>query len=185
MFTKELLNWYLITVKLREAVESGAATTSTTSPTIEFPEQILHSLQKQQQEPSESLQIVIRNYGENCEEVDNPPDSEWVISIKEKLEQASQDDAASSWAKMTVAFIALMFSDEVSCEEGLNRNLGIGSRDGHIIVLQIIKVTKATVNTLCYRTQRGWNQVQEKEDRSLLGQKIQEWNSPYSSALDP
>ena len=76
-------------------------------------------------------------------------------------------------------------SDEVSCEEGLNRNLGIGSRDGHIIVLQIIKVTKATVNTLCYRTQRGWNQVQEKEDRSLLGHKIQEWNSPYSSALDP
>ena len=58
-------------------------------------------------------------------------------------------------------------------------------RDGHIIVLQIIEVTKATVNTLCYRTQRGWNQVQEKEDRSLLGQKIQEWNSPYSSALDP
>ncbi|KAK7832488.1 upf0481 protein [Quercus suber] len=98
----ELLSWYLIIVKLGEAVESGVATTSTTSPTIEFPEQTQHSLQKQQQEPSESLQIVIRNYGENCEEVDNPPDSEWAISIKEKLEQASQDDAASSWAKLCI-----------------------------------------------------------------------------------
>ncbi|KAL4644744.1 hypothetical protein ACB092_02G186500 [Castanea dentata] len=46
VFTKELLSWYLITVKLGEAVESGVATTSTTSPTIEFPEQTQHSLQK-------------------------------------------------------------------------------------------------------------------------------------------
>ncbi|KAK7832489.1 upf0481 protein [Quercus suber] len=35
--------------------------------------------------------------------------------------------------QIMVAFIALMFSDEVSCEDGLNRNLGFGSRDGHII----------------------------------------------------
>ena len=91
VFNKELLSWYLITLKLREAVESGVATTSTTTPSIEFPEQTQHLLQKQQQEQSESLQIVIRNDGEICEEVENTPDSEWVISIKEKLEQASQD----------------------------------------------------------------------------------------------
>ena len=102
VFNKELLSWYLITLKLREAVESGVATTSTTTPSIEFPEQTQHLLQKQQQEQSESLQIVIRNDGEICEEVENTPDSEWVISIKEKLEQASQDDAASSWAKLCI-----------------------------------------------------------------------------------
>uniref|UniRef100_A0A7N2LZM2 Uncharacterized protein n=1 Tax=Quercus lobata TaxID=97700 RepID=A0A7N2LZM2_QUELO len=102
VFNKELLSWYLITLKLREAVESRVATTSTTTPSIEFPEQNQHLLQKLQQEQSESLQIVIRNDGENCEEVKNPPDSEWVISIKEKLEQASQDDAASSWAKLCI-----------------------------------------------------------------------------------
>ncbi|XP_050291811.1 UPF0481 protein At3g47200-like [Quercus robur] len=101
VFNKEhLLSWFLITLKLREAVESGVATTSTTTPSIEFPEQTQHLLQKQ--EPSESLQIVIRNDGENCEEIENLPDSEWVISIKEKLRQASQDDAARSWAKLCI-----------------------------------------------------------------------------------
>ena len=102
VFTKELLSLYLITVKLGEAVESGVATTSTSHQLYIFPEQTQHWLQKQQQESSKSLQIVIRNYGENCEEVDNLHDSEWVISIKEKLEQASQDDAASSWAKLFI-----------------------------------------------------------------------------------
>ncbi|XP_062155959.1 UPF0481 protein At3g47200-like isoform X1 [Alnus glutinosa] len=102
VFNKELLSWYLITVKLREAVESGVATTPNSTPSAEFPEQAKQLLQKQQQEPSESLQIVIRNDGKDCEEGDNPPESEWVISIKEKLEQARHDDAGSSWAKLCI-----------------------------------------------------------------------------------
>ncbi|KAG2724338.1 hypothetical protein I3843_01G013800 [Carya illinoinensis] len=99
VFTKEHLSWYLITLKLREALESGVPTTPEG-----FPGQTRELLQKQQQEPSESLQIVVRpNDGENYEEEDdNPRDSEWVISIKEKLEQARQDDVAGSWAKLCI-----------------------------------------------------------------------------------
>ncbi|KAM3703882.1 hypothetical protein ACJW30_04G133900 [Castanea mollissima] len=106
VYNKALLSWYLITLKLREAVES-VLTTSTTTPTIEFPEQTQHLLQKQQQEePSESLQNDIKNEGENSVEVDNPSDFEWMISIKKKLWQASQetqdDAAADSRAKMCI-----------------------------------------------------------------------------------
>ena len=102
VFNKELLSWYLITVKLREAVESGVATTPNSTISAGFPEQAQQLLQKQQQQPSESLQIVIRNDGRNSVEEDNPPESEWEISIKEKLNQARQDDAASSWGKLCI-----------------------------------------------------------------------------------
>ncbi|XP_030940536.1 UPF0481 protein At3g47200-like [Quercus lobata] len=69
-----LLSGYLIALKLREAVESGA-------PAIEFPEQTQHLLQKQQQEePSELLQN----------------------DIEKNLRQASQDNTAISREKMRI-----------------------------------------------------------------------------------
>ncbi|KAL9461340.1 hypothetical protein AB3S75_004358 [Citrus x aurantiifolia] len=102
VFNKELLSWYLITVKLRETVESGIPKTSTSSGLLELPEQPQEQLQKQQQTPSESLHIVIGEDAENCEDAATSPDSEWVISIKEKLEQARQDDEAGSWAKLSI-----------------------------------------------------------------------------------
>ncbi|PON67192.1 hypothetical protein TorRG33x02_265600 [Trema orientale] len=102
VFNKELLSWYLITLKLRETVESGVAATPISTKSIEFPEQPQTLVQKQQQEPSESLQVVIKADGENVEEGLKSPDSEWVISIKEKLEQARQDDFVGSWAKLCI-----------------------------------------------------------------------------------
>lgn len=102
VFNKELLSWYLITVKLRETVESGIPKTSTSSGLLELPEQPQEQLQKQQQTPSESLHIVIGEDAENCKDAATSPDSEWVISIKEKLEQARQDDEAGSWAKLSI-----------------------------------------------------------------------------------
>ncbi|GMN34542.1 hypothetical protein TIFTF001_004746 [Ficus carica] len=102
VFNKELLSWYLITLKLRETVESGVAATPSSVKSIEFPDQSQQHVQKQQQEPSESLQIVVRNDGGNHEEGLKSPESEWVISIKEKLEQAFQDDIAGSWEKLCI-----------------------------------------------------------------------------------
>ncbi|KAM2640361.1 hypothetical protein TB1_026751 [Malus domestica] len=98
VFNKELLSWYLITVKLRETVESGIAKTSTsTNRSIELPHQHVH---QQQQQPSEPLQIVIQNgCDQKFEEGPKSPESEWMINIKDKLDQAGQDDAVSSWAK--------------------------------------------------------------------------------------
>ncbi|KAF2284614.1 hypothetical protein GH714_028085 [Hevea brasiliensis] len=60
VFNKELLSWYLITLKLRETVESAVPKSPTGSAQLlEFPEQPQQDLQKQQQAPSDYLQIVI------------------------------------------------------------------------------------------------------------------------------
>ncbi|XP_061340758.1 UPF0481 protein At3g47200 isoform X2 [Gastrolobium bilobum] len=96
VFNKELLSWYLITLKLKETLESGIPSSA------EFPEKPPQQQQKLQQEPSEPLQVIINEDGENLKEEASSQESEWVISIKEKLEQARQDDVASSWAKLSI-----------------------------------------------------------------------------------
>ncbi|GLT78869.1 hypothetical protein SLA2020_503880 [Shorea laevis] len=108
VFNKELLSWYLITLKLRETVESGLPGTKS----LELPEQQQQLLlQKQQQAPADSLRIVIKGDEEKfkgIEEIPKSPESEkspeyeWVISIREKLEQARQDDTAGSWGKLSI-----------------------------------------------------------------------------------
>ncbi|XVE87072.1 hypothetical protein DITRI_Ditri18aG0087000 [Diplodiscus trichospermus] len=103
VFNKELLSWYLITLKLRETVESGFPRSSTgTNKSLELQEEYGHQLQKQQHVPSDSLQIAISEDGENCEAAASSPESEWIVSIKEKLEQARQDDAAGSWERLSI-----------------------------------------------------------------------------------
>ncbi|CAK7337724.1 unnamed protein product [Dovyalis caffra] len=95
VFNKDLLSWYLITLKLRETVESAVPKSPAGAPLLEFPEQPQQELQKLQQTPSDSLQIVIKSDEENHEEEEaRSPDFDWVISIKGKLDQAGQDDAA-------------------------------------------------------------------------------------------
>ncbi|XP_030532138.1 UPF0481 protein At3g47200-like [Rhodamnia argentea] len=69
---KELLGWYLITLKLRETVESRLLEKSTCGAEI------------------------ITDYEPR------PPESEWVISIKEKLEQGRQDNVPVSGAKLSI-----------------------------------------------------------------------------------
>ncbi|OMO56608.1 hypothetical protein CCACVL1_26427 [Corchorus capsularis] len=59
VFNKELLSWYLITLKLRETVESGIPRTSTgTNKSLDLTEDQSdhHQLHKQQHLPSDSLQ---------------------------------------------------------------------------------------------------------------------------------
>lgn len=86
VFNKELLSWYLITLKLRETVESGIPRTPHSNGLLELPEQTR----------SESQKIVINEDGEENSE------DEWVICIKEKLEQAQQDDEKGSWEKLSI-----------------------------------------------------------------------------------
>ncbi|OMP01918.1 hypothetical protein COLO4_11472 [Corchorus olitorius] len=105
VFNKELLSWYLITLKLRETVESGIPRTSTgTNKSLDLTEdQSDHQLHKQQHVPSDSLQVItINEDDENPEKAAVPQESEWIISIKEKLDQARQDDAAGSWARLSI-----------------------------------------------------------------------------------
>ncbi|XP_057949684.1 UPF0481 protein At3g47200-like [Malania oleifera] len=105
VFNKELLSWYLITLKLKETVEAGLPNAQATPPSP----QLLNSTeageprqQQLQQQPPDALQVAIKGEDDNFEREGNSPDSEWVISIREKLEQARQDDAAGSWAKLSI-----------------------------------------------------------------------------------
>ncbi|KAL7231757.1 hypothetical protein ACSBR2_009902 [Camellia fascicularis] len=97
IFKKELVSWFLITLKLKETVrariqQSSTPTGTTTTPSIEYPE-------NHQQQTGIQLET-----GQNFEEEANkPPDhSEWVINIKEKLDQARQENETAVWAKMCI-----------------------------------------------------------------------------------
>ncbi|KAK1587036.1 hypothetical protein Q3G72_008804 [Acer saccharum] len=93
VFNKELLSWYLMTLKLRETVESGIRRTSASNGLLELPDhQKQQQLKKQQQTPSHS-NIVIK---------DKDGGYQRVIPIEEKLNQASQDHAAATWGKLSI-----------------------------------------------------------------------------------
>ncbi|KAJ4966947.1 hypothetical protein NE237_018796 [Protea cynaroides] len=122
VFNKEVLSWYLITLKLRETVGAGVEKSagSTPSPSgdlqLETPQQQLpqseqHHRGPPQHQPSLSdwHSKTINGGGKNVveeeeeeEEEGNPLESEWVISIREKLEQAGQEHDAASWAKLCI-----------------------------------------------------------------------------------
>ncbi|KAI3986942.1 hypothetical protein MKX01_039877 [Papaver californicum] len=89
VFNKELLSWYLITLKLKETVEAAKAQSPTASPL---------QLNGHQQKSTDPLTGI----AEVDEEESNSPDYEWVISIKDKLQQARQDEDSGSWAKLNI-----------------------------------------------------------------------------------
>ncbi|XP_057770125.1 UPF0481 protein At3g47200-like [Salvia miltiorrhiza] len=78
VFNKELLSWYLITLKLNQAVETGLqnAQSPTNLTPLDFP-------------------------GKKGDEA-AAAESEWVVAIKEKLEQARADDGACAWGKLSI-----------------------------------------------------------------------------------
>ncbi|XP_030532087.1 UPF0481 protein At3g47200-like [Rhodamnia argentea] len=61
----------------------------------------VHNLQ---QEPCEALRTVVENNGGKNVPEDEPrsPEPQWVVSIKEKLEQARQNDVGCSWEKLSI-----------------------------------------------------------------------------------
>ncbi|CAA0840990.1 Plant protein of unknown function (DUF247 [Striga hermonthica] len=99
VFNKELLSWYLITLKLNQTVETGLQNPTTSRP-IDLPDTNHAKTQETRFPlPPNSLQIPI------TEDETGPPKPEepdWVITIKEKLVQAQQEDAARTWAKLSI-----------------------------------------------------------------------------------
>ncbi|KAL3525663.1 hypothetical protein ACH5RR_014035 [Cinchona calisaya] len=105
VFNKELLSWYLITLKLNETVEAGLPKTqspSTTTRSIQFSQEV--QVQKEQHQPFDSLQVTIKEETKNIVEVGpkSPDSSDWLISIKERLDHANQDDDGSTWSKLCI-----------------------------------------------------------------------------------
>ncbi|CAM8882432.1 unnamed protein product [Rhodiola kirilowii] len=90
----ELLCWYLITRKLSETVEAGVVTSSSRS--IHHFNPLRRSLPQQQ-----TLNVLVDD-----EQHKKPPsvsDSDsWVVSIRAKLDQACQDDVATTCAKLCI-----------------------------------------------------------------------------------
>lgn len=103
VFNKDLLSWYLITLKLNEAVKARTPrlqdpTNSTRS--IELAtESEQNLLQKEQNEQSDSVQITLNDRNISVQDGLKSPESDWLISIREKLEQARHEDDGS-WAKL-------------------------------------------------------------------------------------
>ncbi|KAG7034325.1 UPF0481 protein, partial [Cucurbita argyrosperma subsp. argyrosperma] len=103
VFNKELLSWYLITLKLRETVESGLPVINSNSAnSVDSQEKSELQLQGQRQNHSESHRVIIEDEDQKLEEDPESPESGWVITIKEKLGQAHQDEVESSWAKVSI-----------------------------------------------------------------------------------
>ncbi|XP_030532088.1 UPF0481 protein At3g47200-like [Rhodamnia argentea] len=94
---------FFAALNLIQAEESGRRRILTASASTE-------SIPRQQWQPQDHQalelqhQIVVENNG--CEifpeDEPTPPDSKWVISIKEKLKQADQDNMACSWTKHSI-----------------------------------------------------------------------------------
>ncbi|XP_043710507.1 uncharacterized protein LOC122659465 [Telopea speciosissima] len=118
VFNKELLSWYLITLKLRETVKAGIANSPGSIPSRDLQLGPLHWRQSHTQPPPEQQRLTLqessfsqshltlingddKNVKEE-REVTNPMESDWAISIREKLEQAHQDHEAASWAKLCI-----------------------------------------------------------------------------------
>ncbi|XP_051140390.1 UPF0481 protein At3g47200 [Andrographis paniculata] len=94
VFNKELLSWYLITLKLNQTVEATPRTLDYHPPT---------PLRLDKTDPSGDSDrppnpIPIPIKGDRT----NHTDSDWVIAIKEKLDHAEHDDATGAWAKLSI-----------------------------------------------------------------------------------
>lgn len=91
VFNKELLSWYLITLKLKETVEAGG---------LANPSSPYNPLQLLPPGPQQTLNIKVEEQEKDV--VKTPPDSDWIISIREKIDQACQDDVANTWSKLCI-----------------------------------------------------------------------------------
>ncbi|KAK9163828.1 hypothetical protein Syun_004730 [Stephania yunnanensis] len=100
VFNKELLSWYLITLKLKETVEFGIPQAQYSHTNLDIPQQEHHQEQEQEQEQQQLLDQG--NISIKEDDHPDPADHHWVISIREKLEVARQDEAAGSWAKLCI-----------------------------------------------------------------------------------
>nr|GLL26438.1 UPF0481 protein At3g47200-like [Ipomoea trifida] len=103
VFNKELLSWYLITLKLNQTLDNRLQNAQTPNPQSPQPQ-----INKEQQIARTNRSVSFRKI--DCEPVTEGPTSpgtEWAISIKDKLEQAKQDDDSGSWSKLSIYRVPL------------------------------------------------------------------------------
>ncbi|XP_076952581.1 UPF0481 protein At3g47200-like [Bidens hawaiensis] len=94
VFNKELLSWYLITLKLKETVDAGIPSSSRA---ISPPAHNNHPNQ-----PSDALRVEINGEPDSPKDRPTSPESDWMIAVREKLELAKKDDVAGTWGKLCI-----------------------------------------------------------------------------------
>ncbi|KAK9713563.1 hypothetical protein RND81_06G035500 [Saponaria officinalis] len=100
VYNKDLLSWYLITLKLRETLQN-------TPNQIDGPSDQIEEQQKHHQQiSSEPTRVVVEAQSPT------PKEPEWIISIKAKLEEASHDNVAGSWAKICIYRVPHFLRDQ-------------------------------------------------------------------------
>lgn len=101
VFTKELVGAYLITLKLREKLEVAKKST---------PDPDVASASQQQQARSGKGKPAALQLAAPA----SPAESEWVISIRERIKGANREETACPWGKVTIYHVpkTLRESDE-------------------------------------------------------------------------
>lgn len=89
VFNKDVLSWYLITIKLKEAVDANLQKSS--------PPPLLQRQSEQDRPPATRSRAAL-----SPAHSPRPQDSEWVIAIRGKLAQARAEEAACPWARLSV-----------------------------------------------------------------------------------
>jgi hypothetical protein len=105
VFNKDVLSWYLITIKLREAVDANLQKSPPpprdlplrlTNGDASSPPPLLLQRQSEQDRPATRSRALSPAHSPK------PQDSEWVIFIRGKLAQARAEEAACPWARLSV-----------------------------------------------------------------------------------
>ncbi|CAM8877001.1 unnamed protein product [Rhodiola kirilowii] len=91
---KELLSWYLITLKLKEKVEAGIVFSSSSH--------LYNPLPPLLQQHTVNNVLVVDDEQKHNKPPPPVADSEWVVSIRDKLDQACQDDVSTTCAKLCI-----------------------------------------------------------------------------------
>ncbi|CAM0903904.1 unnamed protein product [Alopecurus aequalis] len=102
VFNKDVLSWYLITLKLKETVDANLKKSPSPSPQWQ---PLRHNLRLVNGAPGEEAftrHTLSPIPSQSPAYSPKPQDSEWVVTIRGKLAQARAEEAACPWARLSV-----------------------------------------------------------------------------------
>ncbi|CAH8382279.1 unnamed protein product [Eruca vesicaria subsp. sativa] len=107
VFYKDMLSWYLLTLKIREKLEAEnqgqGSEPANQDPNLPSLPEVTRSDQEQDQNNHNNDQTLSQaGKIEVTKESPKQPRDDWVISITDKLEQARRDDDTTIWGKLCI-----------------------------------------------------------------------------------
>ncbi|KAL9229787.1 hypothetical protein vseg_005218 [Gypsophila vaccaria] len=128
VFNKDVLSWYVTTKKLRETLNNAPNQTEGSRDNVE--EHPPETSQQEQRLEWESLHVVedeeITLDQVEVTESESPEESEWVISIRERLEEAVQENMTVSLAKICIYRVPYFLRDQADDKAYIPQVVSIG-----------------------------------------------------------